>query len=117
MPYHRFSHDPGFLGIRPRISAIVVRIGQMVEFQAHAGNGVVGAGYDEQPIVVELLVRNRDQRLMLTAVVPVEHPMREPLRQAQIEDAFGILRLEGNLVIFVSIIFVARQLREEAGGW
>ena len=79
MPDHRFGDDPGLLGIRAGISTIVVRIGQIVEFQAHAGDGVVGAGYDEEPIVVELLVRDRDQRLMLAAIVPVEHPVRKPL--------------------------------------
>src|SRR4029077_1812981 len=56
----RFGNYPSLFGIGPGISTIVVRIREVVKFQAHSGHGVIRAGYDEKPVVVELLVRNRD---------------------------------------------------------
>jgi hypothetical protein len=63
-----FRNNPCLLGICAGVSAIVVRVRKIVKLQTHAGDGVVRAGNDEEPIVVELLVRHRDKRLMLAAV-------------------------------------------------
>ena len=53
MPDHGLGDDPRLLGIGPGVAAIVMRVRQIVEFEAHAGDGVKGARHDEQPVVVE----------------------------------------------------------------
>ena len=45
---------------------------------------------DDQLSVVELLVRERDQRMVLRAIMPAELPRGMKLRHADVEDAFGI---------------------------
>src|ERR1700737_387495 len=53
---------------------------------------------------------------MLATIVPVQHPIRQSLRQTKVEDAFGVLGLEREFVVFVPILLVAGQFREEARG-
>ena len=56
VPHRGFGDYPGLRRIRARVSAIVMRIRQVVEFQSHARDGIVGTWHDEQAIVVELLI-------------------------------------------------------------
>ena len=75
----RLSDSLGFLGIRPCAAPVVGGVLHQVELQPHAGDGVIGAGNDEQLVLVELAVGDRDQGLVLGAVVPTQHPMGDTL--------------------------------------
>src|SRR6185437_14908790 len=80
------------------------------------GYGVVGTWHNKKLIVVKLLIRYRDEGLMPAAVVPVQHPMRQTLGQAEVENAFRVSGMERELIVLVDVFFVAGQLREEAVG-
>ena len=78
MPNNGFGNDPRLPWIRASVTAIVMSVGIVVKLQSHSGNRVIGARYDEEAVVVELLVGYRDKGLMLAAVMPIQHPMRTP---------------------------------------
>ena len=50
----------------------------------------VRAREDHQPIVVELVVRDRDQRLVAAAVVPAQHPLRRALGAEHAQNALQV---------------------------
>jgi hypothetical protein len=76
----RLRHDPRLHHVSPRGTSVEHALRDAVEAQAHARFRRVGTGHDEQLVLVELAVADRDQRLVLAAVMPAQHPHRQAAR-------------------------------------
>ena len=81
----------------------------MAEDESGVDLAGIGAREYHQPIVVELVVRHGDQRLVAAAVVPAQHPLRGSLRTEHAQDALQV----SGLALFLLPI-VAHPV-EEAG--
>src|SRR5260370_23305131 len=114
MPNDGLGYDPRLLEIRASVAAVVMGVRIVVELQSHAGDRVVRTGHDEETVVVELLVGYRDKGLVLASVVPVQHAVRQPLGKPNVQNAFRILRLNGEPVFFVPLLIIASQFSAEA---
>ena len=84
-----------------------------MELQAHTRFGRVGARHDEELVLVELRIGNRDQRLVTTAVVPAQHTLRQASSGEKAKDALYV----GNLraLFLVVALCSAGHLGEELG--
>lgn len=86
-----------------------------MEPQSHTCLLGVGARYNEESVLVELAVRDGDQRLVAASVVPAKHALRQATGCEQAEDAFNV----GNLCTLPVVFLRLRSghLGEKCRGW
>ena len=115
---HLLGYGGRFLGVVP-LAAAIVRAIHLDERQARAMAGLVRARRADEAVVVELVIRDLDQRRMLGAVVPPQHAARHRPRLAKGQDAFHVAdlrRLDVRYVLVILALFVARHLAVEERG-
>ena len=95
----------------PAVPPVVHRIGKMAVLQPQILAGRVGAREDHQAAVVELPVRNGDQRLVAAAIVPSQHPVGRALGCEQAQYALDV----GGRVLLVVVVPVLGHGVEEIG--
>ena len=78
---HLLGHGLGLLRVIALLAALVFAIDQS-EAQPSGRTDAVRARWADETVVIELVVRDRDQRRMLRAVVPSQHPAGHPARFA-----------------------------------
>ena len=119
VPEHRPRHLLRLARIAPLAPAVVHAV--------HLGEGEaaflprgVGARRVDQPVVVEGVVGDRDQRGMVRAVVPAQAGSRHRARLAQGEDALHVRRLrrpDGRVVVgILRVVVHPLHLAVEEGG-
>ena len=91
MVHHRGGHLPGLRDVHA--PSPVGIFGVVHEPEPGLLPPPVRAREYDEPVVVERVVRHRDQRLVPAPVVPAEHPVRGALRAEHAEDALEVRRL------------------------
>ena len=96
MFHHGVDARAGFVAIRCRSTAIEFAIFHKAKPQSQFFTLGFGAGNNAQPTVVELAIRDIDQRVMSTPIMPPQHTLRHVLRDTQRKDALHVPGLHGS---------------------
>src|SRR5690606_16934464 len=89
----------GFDLVRPSPRAIEDAVGDVHEVDAQIRASLGAARERMKPLLVEVMVREGDERFVAASVMPAKHLARESLHHALVEDALEI----GRLVLVVGI--------------
>ena len=111
--HHRLRDGPRLGPVRAPAAPVVARVGEVVVDEAYLGALGVGAGKGDEPVVVELPVRDGDERLVPAPVVPAEHPLGRLLRGEELEDALDVGGVRQALVVLVADDAVEEARRRE----
>ena len=73
---------------------------------------IIGAGKCHEIVVIEMMIRERDERLAPTAVMPPQPLSRQPNRTQDIEHTFKIAEVVG---VFQIVVVVDHAVEERGG--
>ena len=91
--HYRAGNSLRFLFVRTRTAAVEHSLRHKVKTQTERRVALHGAGHDEQPLLIERLVGDRNQRMVPAPVMPLQHGLRQAARTAEPQHAFHVCSL------------------------